>query len=270
MIATALAMGLITAVSGALAELMAVNHEMVARSDLMLRARQINRFLADQSVFAQLPGTRASIGVTNLSDPAWDAPADPCISPLNWLERIRWGGVAIVDVTRLDCLRGEGVGLYIESVLPCPEFCGQGPGFVVTGPLCDSRGVEGAYRQVWRVRWQAAMELPVECQTGTVWGRLARLILTSGRSTHGGVTQSTLRLSQMSDDALYRWRSAETLVTGLLDWQVIPLRNDRLAHESGAAFLVVFALGHDERVLAVNHGTHSFSRLLVPRPPAVR
>lgn len=266
LIATALAMSLIASVSNGLAELLAATGEMVAKSDLMLRARNINRFLADTSKRARLPDTSLSAGDApqDAGVAIWTALPDPCIDPGTLGERRHWGGINIVNLQTVECIAGSGPGLYIESVLPCPEFCGSGSGWVLTGPNCDSPFDMAASQPLWRVRWQVNMELPSECAIGTVWGRLERLVLSVGQSSYSIEGGSSLRLSQMSNHYPYRWQPFESLVDGVATWRLQPLR--RLPDQPAAsAYSIIFTL--DEMLWGWRDAgsEHVFSRLLVPQ-----
>lgn len=267
LIATALAMSLIASVSNGLAELLAATGEMVAKSDLMLRARNINRFLADTSKRAWLPET--SLSVADAPQDAgvaiWTALSDPCIDPGKLGERRHWGGINILNLEALECIAGSGPGLYIERVLPCPEFCGSGSGWVLTGPNCDSPFDMAASQPLWRARWQANMGLPSECAIGTVWGRLDRLVLRVGQSSYSNSGVPSLRLSQMSNDYPYRWQPFESLVDGVATWRLQPVRQHP-DQSAASAYSVIFTL--DEMLWGWRDAGSGrvFSRLLVPQP----
>ena len=267
LIATALAMSLIASVSNGLAELLAATGEMVAKSDLMLRARNINRFLEVNSTRARLPETSLSARSASQDTGVaiWPALSDPCVDPTTLGERRHWGGINIVSLQTLECIAGSGPGLYIESVLPCPEFCGSGSGWVLTGPNCDSPIDLAASQPLWRARWQANMGLPGECAIGTVWGRLERLVLSVGQSSYSVSGVPSLRLSQMSKDYPYRWQPFESLVDGVATWRLQPLRQH--PDQPGAsAYSVIFTLDEMLWGWRATSSEHVFSRLLVPQP----
>ena len=123
LVASALALSLLTGIVMVAAELIATTQAMERRSDQVTRAGQLFAFLEQMLASAELPSQWPQPAAA--SPPLGASNGDPCTPPSARGVSKAWGGIWIVDLGGLDCLHlnDSGQGLYIERVERCDDAC---------------------------------------------------------------------------------------------------------------------------------------------------
>ena len=223
LIGNALALALVSLLVSVSADVIATVRLAAERSDQSLRLRQVHRFLDTALLTAKMPADWIVNAVESVPSSQWQSPADPCVSPAALGDRSQWGGLTIIDLANTPCLPGAtaGYGLYVERVIPCPQDCKQRSGYRVMPADCQTHqwGEVRTNRQ-WRAEWQDVLSHPAGCPGHAPWGRVERLLLSHRAAADASHSQSELRLQLMASGPEYRWTPAETLVTGIQDWQI--------------------------------------------------
>lgn len=220
LITNGLAVALISSLWGASADLIATVRDAALRSDQDMRARQVFQFVTRQLARA-VPPPEWALDRQDGVGPGWSAPGAPCASPEGMSEYLGWGGVAVVALATLDCLPGnaEGTGIYIEQILPCPDFCGEGPGLMVYRDNCGNPSGADEPTRAWQVLWRSTMTRPTGACESAYWGRLERLLLSHRLARDSAESAPTLRLYLLSPESGYEWQPSETLVAGVDSWR---------------------------------------------------
>ena len=223
LIANALILVMISALTSASLDVVVTTQLSAERSDQSLRLRQLRRYLDATVATARMPLEWSSEQSTATREQPWQTPAAPCESPSVVPAREQWGGVGLIDLDEAPCVPGTstGQGLYVERVLPCPTHCEPDPGYRVVPAQCHAERLdEAASGSLWRVDWQQHLSPPENCPEGTAWGRLDRLIISYRAASDWGSAAPELRIQSLTQGPEYGWGSAETLVAGITDWQV--------------------------------------------------
>jgi len=270
LIANGLALALVASLFSASADLLVAVRESSLRSDQVLRARQFFLFVSEALSSAKIPEHWVPADVSTSSSAVWPLPRPPCESPAGALKYQELGGVSVVNPDELDCLfGGEGdQALYIEQVLPCPDRCGGGSGWVVYPRHCGTLFRKEALLIEWEIAWQPHMEQPQQCEKAAPWGRLQRLLL-SGAEGRGVDRGPTLRLRRVSGKVDYHWQPPESLVNGVEAWHVYLLprvEEGQSAADTQAPGFAALSLSLDLGSADAEHTppSVSVSRLLVP------
>ena len=251
----ALALGLLSILLVTSADMTSAAQKAGDRSEQAIRARQVFDFLESLAKTAQLPDTWTAGNISTDKEMVQSSLMGPCEGFEGAVPQPHWGGIAIVDLGELPCLTraDTGVGLYFERILPCPEQCGEGAGYLIVSTQCHLRDGEMSEGHQWWVSWQQTMERPHRCLDGAAWGRVERIVI-SHRSAEKSVEGiAVLRLQQIAQglDATYRWSQPETMVLGIDAWQLSGLnrfsdltgKERRLAPEHSHAVRVKVIIG---------------------------
>ena len=255
LVVNALALGLLSILLVTSADMTSAAQKAGDRSEQAIRARQVFDFLESLAKTAQLPDTWTAGNISTDIERVQSSLMGPCEGFEGAVPQPHWGGIAIVDLGELPCLTraDTGVGLYFERILPCPEQCGEGAGYLIVSTQCHLRDGEMSEGHQWWVSWQQTMERPHPCLDGAAWGRVERIVI-SHRSAEKSVEGiAVLRLQQIAQglDATYRWSQPETMVLGIDAWQLSGLnrfsdltgKERRLALEHSHAVRVKVIIG---------------------------
>ena len=255
LVVNALALGLLSILLVTSADMTSAAQKAGDRSEQAIRARQVFDFLESLAKTAQLPDTWTAGNISTDIERVQSSLMGPCEGFEGAVPQPHWGGIAIVDLGELPCLTraDTGVGLYFERILPCPEQCGEGAGYLIVSTQCHLRDGEMSEGHQWWVSWQQTMERPHRCLDGAAWGRVERIVI-SHRSAEKSVEGiAVLRLQQIAQglDATYRWSQPETMVLGIDAWQLSGLnrfsdltgKERRLAPEHSHAVRVKVIIG---------------------------
>ena len=255
LVVNALALGLLSILLVTSADMTSAAQKAGDRSEQAIRARQVFDFLELLAKTAQLPHTWIARTLSTDIEMVQYSLMGPCEGFEAAVPQPHWGGIAIVDLSELPCLTraDTGVGLYFERILPCPEQCGEGAGYLIVSTQCHLRDGEMSEGHQWWVSWQQTMERPHRCLDGAAWGRVERIVI-SHRSAEKSVEGiAVLRLQQLAQglDATYRWSQPETMVLGIDAWQLSGLnrfsdltgKERRLALEHSHAVRVKVIIG---------------------------
>jgi len=258
LVVNALALGLLSILLVTSADMISAAKKAGDRSEQAIRARQVFDFLDSLGKTAQLPEAWAAGHISNEKGVLPHTLMNPCEGFEKMVPQPLWGGLAIVDLATLSCLRSvePGLGLYFERVLPCPEHCGNGAGYQIVSTHCHLADGQASEGHQWQVNWQKTMERPHRCLEDAVWGRVERIVLSHRSAAESIEGVAVLRLQQIAQglDATYRWLQPETIVLGVDAWQLSGLnrRSD--------------LTGKDMR-LAPEHTTHAVRVKLIIGPP---
>ena len=255
LVVNALALGLLSILLVTSADMTSAAQKAGDRSEQAIRARQVFDFLESLAKTAQLPDRWIAGNLSTDIERVQYSLMGPCEGFEAAVPQPHWGGIAIVDLGELPCLTraDTGVGLYFERILPCPEQCGEGAGYLIVSTQCHLRDGEMSEGHQWWVSWQQTMERPHRCLDGAAWGRVERIVI-SHRSAEKSVEGiAVLRLQQIAQglDATYRWSQPETMVLGIDAWQLSGLnrfsdltgKERRLAPEHSHAVRVKVIIG---------------------------
>ena len=225
LISNALALSMLSALFAASAELVAAGHLAAERMDQGIRLRQVNRYLDSVLSMAQMPRKWRQPKAASSAPPRWRAPSDPCSLPESSGGRGEWGGVNIIRLDDAPCLPGkaQGLGLYIETIYPCPDACERGAGYALAPEDCILSMTDGgAITARWRAQWQQSLTSLEGCPPGTPWARLERLVL-SHRSTGPSGGSDQLRAQRLAGKTGTRWTPGEVLVGDVVAWRLVML-----------------------------------------------
>ena len=250
LIVNALALVLLGILLVTSAQIMGTASKAADRSEQAIRARQVFDFLDAWVNTAQMPDTWRDGHRPSETEAVHHVLMGPCLAFDPTTTQRRWGGFAIVDLATLACLPGvnTGAGLYVERVLPCPEQCGEGPGYQIVSTQCHLRDALSIESNQWQVSWQKTMARPDGCLDDAPWGRVERMVLShrSAKETIEGVAVLRLHQIAQSVDATYRWLNPETIVLGIDEWLLDYA--DRLSDIARESVLAVPHYGQAVRV----------------------
>ena len=242
LIANTLALSMLSALFAASAELVATTHVAGERMDQGIRLRKVNRYLDSVLSMAQMPREWRQPKAASSAPPQWREPSDPCFLPESSGGRGEWGGVNIIRLDDAPCLPGkaQGLGLYIETIYPCPDACERGAGYALAPEDCIvSMTDDGATIARWRAQWQQSLTSLEGCPPGTPWARLERLVL-SHRSTGPSGGSDQLRAQRLAGKTGTRWTPGEVLVGDVVGWRLAMLslypRHDETVLVAGPQF----------------------------------
>jgi hypothetical protein len=263
LVVNALALGLLSILLVTSADMISAAQKAGDQSEQAIRARQVFDFLESLVKTAQLPDTWTAGNLSTDKETSQYSLMDPCEGFAAAVPQPHWGGIAIVDLGELPCLTraDPGVGLYFERVVPCPEQCGAGAGYLIVSTQCHLRDGEMSEGHQWWVSWQQTMERPQGCLDGAAWGRVERIVL-SHRSAEKSVEGvAVLRLQQITQGsgATYRWSQPETMVLGIDAWQLSDL--NRFSDLTGKERRLAPEHSHAVRVKVIIGPTHSQTAL---------
>ena len=258
LVVNALALGLLSILLVTSADMISAAQKAGDRSEQAIRARQVFDFLDSLTKTAQLPDAWTAGDISSEREAIQYSLMNPCEGFETVVPQPLWGGLAIVDLATLSCLRSvePGLGLYFERVLPCPEHCRNGAGYQIVSTHCHLADGQVREGHQWQVSWQKTMERPHRCQEGAVWGRVERIVL-SHRSAEASIEGvAVLRLQQLAQglDATYRWSQPETIVLGVDAWQLSGLNRHSDLTGQGTR-------------LAPEHTTHAVRVKVIIGPP---
>ena len=258
LVVNALALGLMSILLVTSADVISAAQKSGNRSEQAIRARQVFDFLESLTKTAQLPDAWTAGDIPNEREAVQYSLINPCEGFETVVPQPLWGGLAIVDLATLSCLRSvePGLGLYFERVLPCPEHCGNGAGYQIVSTQCHLGNGQASEGHRWQVSWQQTMERPHRCLEDAVWGRVERIVLSHRSAEQSIEGVAVLRLQQIVQglDATYRWSQPETIVLGVDVWQLS--RFNRRSDLTGQDIL-----------LAPEHNTHAVRVKVIIGPP---
>ena len=173
LIANTLALSMLSA--SASADLVATMHFAGERMDQGIRLRQVNRYLDSVLAMAHMPEEWRQPKAASSAPTQWRAPSAPCSLPESLGDVSEWGSECH-PAGRGPCLpgRAEELGLYIETIYPCPDACERG---AVRWHQMHSTTDDGAMTVRWRAQWQQSLTSLEGCPPGTPWARLERIVL---------------------------------------------------------------------------------------------
>jgi len=225
LIANTLALSMLSALFAASADLVAMMHFAGERMDQGIRLRQVNRYLDSVLAMAHMPEEWRQPKVASPAPTQWRAPSAPCSLPESLGDVGEWGGVSVIRLDEARCLpgRAEGLGLYIETIYPCPDACERGAGYALAPDNCTVATTDdGAMTVRWRAQWQQSLTSLEGCPPGTPWARLERIVL-SHRSTGPAGSSNQLREQRLAGENGTRWTPGEVLVSDVIAWRLVML-----------------------------------------------
>ena len=174
LVASALALSLLTGIVMVAAELIATTQVMERRSDQVTRAGQLFTFLERMGATAGLPsqwpqpaGASLQLGATS---------ADPCTPPSVRDVSTTWGGIWIVDLAALDCVdpNDSSQALYIERVETCGDVC---PQQALLPAVCTKQQEALPSHSGWVVGEWGGGVADRECLEQFGWGSLSQILI---------------------------------------------------------------------------------------------
>ena len=165
--------------------------------------------------YARMPQAWVASDTESKAETAWPVPADPCQPPDVAGPLHGWDGFTIIELSEAPCLPGSATGkaLYLELIHPCLADCGEPSGYRLWPAECHmGDGGEVVPTGPWRVNWQDSLVGAAHCTEGAMWGRLERMVLSSGCGGWGW--RVLLRLHALAQGH-YIGTQAEVLVSVL-------------------------------------------------------
>lgn len=242
LVASALALGLLTGIAVIAADLITTTQATERRSDLVMRAGQLFAFLDQMVKTAGLPSQWPEAA---LASPQFGVSSvDPCTPSSSRGVSTTWGGIWIVDLATLDCIHvnDSGRALYIERVQVCDEVC---PQQVLLPAVCTQhRGVLPSHTG-WVVgEWQGGAA-DRDCLEQFGWGSLSRTLIYHRPRVATREMPSDLVMKQALPEKGDQWGTAEALIEGVATWELgyAQLADVPALTEEARAPIVTVALG---------------------------
>lgn len=216
LVASALALSLLTGIAMIAAELIATTQSMERRSDQVTRAGQLLTFLERMVATAGLPsqwpqpaGASLQLGATS---------ADPCTPPSARGISTNWGGIWIVDLAALDCINSNdsSQALYIERVEACGDVC---PQQALVPAVCNKQQEALPSHSGWVVgEWGGVADRACLDQFG--WGSLSQILVYHRPRVATRDRASDVVMRQAFPGKDDRWSTTEALIQGVVTWEL--------------------------------------------------
>lgn len=262
LVASALALGLLTGIAVIAADLITTTQATERRSDQVMRAGQLLAFLDQMLTTAGLPSQWPQPAAASSAHGA--SSVDPCTPPSVRGVSTTWGGIWIVDLATLDCLQlnDGGQGLYIERVERCGDVC---PQQVLLPALCTQhRGVLPSHTG-WVVgEWQGGAA-DRDCLEQFGWGSLSRTLIYHRPRVATREMPSDLAMKQALPEKGDQWGTAEALIEGVAMWELgyAQLADVPALTEEAPAPVVTVAIGAARGEAAAPEELIQLSRTLI-------
>jgi len=217
LVASALALSLLTGIVMVAAELIATTQVMERRSDQVTRAGQLFTFLERMVATAGLPsqwpqpaGASLQLGATS---------ADPCTPPSVRDVSTTWGGIWIVDLAALDCVdpNDSSQALYIERVETCGDVC---PQQALLPAVCTKQQEALPSHSGWVVGEWGGGAADRECLEQFGWGSLSQILIYHRPRVATRDRASDLVMRQAFPEKDDQWSTTEALIQGVVTWEL--------------------------------------------------
>ena len=217
LVASALALSLLTGIVMVAAELIATTQVMERRSDQVTRAGQLFTFLERMVATAGLPsqwpqpaGASLQLGATS---------ADPCTPPSVRDVSTTWGGIWIVDLAALDCVdpNDSSQALYIERVETCGDVC---PQQALLPAVCTKQQEALLSHSGWVVGEWGGGVADRECLEQFGWGSLSQILIYHRPRVETRDRSSDLVMRQAFPGKGDQWSTPEALIQGVVTWEL--------------------------------------------------
>ena len=217
LVASALALSLLTGIAVIAAELITTTQAVERRSDQVMRAGQLFAFLEQMLTTAGLPSQWPQPAPA--SSPHGATGVDPCTPPSVRGVSTTWGGIWIVDLATLDCLHlnDGGQGLYIERVESCGDVC---PQQALLPLVCAQHQEALSSHTGWVIgEWDGGLA-DRECLEQFGWGTLTRTLIYHRPRVATRERRSDLAMRQAFPEKGDQWGTAEALIEGVTMWEL--------------------------------------------------
>ena len=217
LVASALALSLLTGIAMIAAELITTMQATERRSDQVMRAGQLLVFLEKMTRTAGLPSQWPQPAAA--LSPHGTSSVDPCTPPSVRGVSPTWGGVWTVDLATLDCLQltDGGQGLYIERVESCGDVC---PQQALLPLVCAQRQGALSSHTGWFVgAWEDGLA-DRECLEQFGWGSLIRTLIYHRPREATRERRGDLAMRQAFPEKGDQWGTAEALIEGVTMWEL--------------------------------------------------
>ena len=217
LVASALALSLLTGIAMIAAELIATTQSMERRSDQVTRAGQLFTFLERMVATAGLPsqwpqpaGASLQLGATS---------ADPCTPPSARGISTTWGGIWIVDLAALDCIdsNDSSQALYIERIETCGDVC---PQQALLPAVCTKQQEALPSHSGWVVGEWGGGAADRECLEQFGWGSLSQILIYHRPWVATRDRSSDLVMRQAFPGKDDQWSTTEALIQGVVTWEL--------------------------------------------------
>ena len=217
LVASALALSLLTGIAVIAAELIATTQSMERRSDQVTRAGQLLTFLERMVATAGLPsqwpqpaGAPLQLGATS---------ADPCTPPSARGINTTWGGIWIVNLAALDCIdsNDSSQALYIERVETCGDVC---PQHALLPAVCTKQQEVLPSHSGWVFGEWGGGAADRECLEQFGWGSLSQILIYHRPRVATRDRSSDLVMRQAFPGKDDQWSTTEALIQGVVTWEL--------------------------------------------------
>ena len=209
LVASALALSLLTGIVMVAAELIATTQAMERRSDQVTRTGQLFTFLERMVATAGLPSQWPQPAVASLQLGATSA--DPCTPPSARDVSTTWGGIWIVDLAALDCIDPDdsSQALYIERVETCGDVC---PKQALLPAVCTKQKGALPSHSGWVLGEWGGDVGDRECLDQFGWGSLSQILIYHRRRVATRDRSSDLVMRQAFPGKGDQWSTPEALI----------------------------------------------------------
>jgi hypothetical protein len=217
LVASALALSLLTGIVMVAAELIATTQAMERRSDQVTRTGQLFTFLERMVATAGLPSQWPQPAVASLQLGATSA--DPCTPPSARDVSTTWGGIWIVDLAALDCIdpNESSQALYIERVETCGDVC---PQQALLPAVCTKQQEALLSHSGWVVGEWGGGVADHECLEQFGWGSLSQILIYHRPRVETRDRSSDLVMRQAFPGKGDQWSTPEALIQGVVTWEL--------------------------------------------------
>ena len=262
LVASALALSLLTGIAVIAAELISATQATERRSDQVMRTGQLLAFLEQMVTKAGMPSQWPQPAAA--SSPYGASSVDPCTPPSVRGVSTTWGGIWIVDLATLDCLQlnDGGQGLYIERVERCGDVC---PHQALLPLVCTQRQGALSPHTGWFVgEWEGG-RADRDCLEQFGWGSLSRTLIYHRPRVATRERRSDLAMRQAFLEKGDQWGTAEALIEGVTMWELgyVQLADVPALSEEPRAPVVTVAIGVARGETAAPEELIQLSRTLI-------